>query len=359
MSRGMEISKEQRRHLGKGLDVGTSLIRCAERSGQEVIFRVERSAFIDLEKSDFTESMLELADMGYVRSDDNIYIIGEAALEFANISDRKLRRPLRNGLISPSERSALPIIEMILARLVGPSRQSSEALYYSVPGEPLDAEVNLAYHTKIIQSMLRKLGYNAEPINEGLAVVFSELGRDEHFTGIGVSFGGGMVNVCFASRSVPLLTFSLARSGDWIDERAALAVGESPSYVCSIKENGLDLTDHDSLSKIPNALAIAYDELIDYFAETLTREFGKMIKIPRSTEPFPLVLSGGTATPRGFADRLTDALKEHQFPLEIARVWLAKDPLGSVSRGAMIAAQLKEGWRNQQSAQRASEERSS
>ena len=168
-----------------------------------------------------------------------------------------------------------------------------------------------------------------------------------------------MVNVCFASRSVPLLTFSLARSGDWIDERAALAVGESPSYVCSIKENGLDLTDHDSLSKIPNALAIAYDELIDYFAETLTREFGKMIKIPRSTEPFPLVLSGGTATPRGFADRLTDALKEHQFPVEIARVRLAKDPFGSVARGAMIAAQLKEGWRNQQSAQRASEERSS
>src|SRR5581483_664256 len=155
----------------------------------------------------------------------------------------------------------------------------------------------------------------------------------------------------------PLLTFSVARSGDWIDEKAALAVGESPSYVCSVKESGLDLTDPDSLPKIQNALAIAYDELIQYIAETLTREVGKMIKIPRTTEPFPVVLSGGTATPRGFTDRLTDALKVHRFPLEIARVKLARDPFGSVARGAMLAAQLKEGWRNEQAAAQRTDER--
>jgi len=353
----MEISREQRKYLGKGLDVGTSFVRCAERSGQEVVFRSERSAFIDVDKTDFTESTLELADMAYVRSGDSIYILGESALEFANIGERKLRRPLRSGLISPSEKHAIPIIEMILSRLVGPARQSGEALYYSIPGEPLDANVNLAYHTKTIQSILRKLGYTAEPINEGLAVVFAELGRDEHFTGIGVSFGGGMVNVCFANRSIPLLTFSVARSGDWIDEKAALAVGESPSYVCSVKESGLDLTDPDSLSKIPNALAIAYEELINYFAETLTQQVGKMIKMPRSADPIHVILSGGTATPRGFTDRLTEALKVQHFPLDIARVRLARDPFGSVARGAMMAAQLKEGFRNEQASQRASDER--
>lgn len=361
MSRSMDVSREQRRYLGKGLDVGTSFIRCAERSGQEVTFHAERSAFIDIEKTDFTESMLELADMGYVRSGDDIYIVGESALEFSNISERKLRRPLRSGLISPSEGRAIPIIEVILSRLVGPARQSGEALYYSVPGSPLDAEVNLAYHTKVLQSMLKKLGYNAEPINEALAVVFAELGRSEHFTGIGISFGGGMVNVCFANRSIPLMTFSITRGGDWIDEKAALAVGETPSYVCSVKERGLDLTDPDSLSKIPNALAIAYDELITYVAETLTREVGKMLgkmmKVPRSSEPFPIVIAGGTATPRGFTDRMTDALKAMNFPLEIARVSLARDPFGCVARGAMMAAQLKEGWRNEQAAQHTSDDR--
>jgi hypothetical protein len=354
----MDISKEQRRYSGKGLDVGTSFMRCAERSGQEVIFRFERSAFIDVDKKEFTESMLELADMEYIRSGNELFVLGDKAMELATISSRKLRRPLRNGLISPSEEDAVPIIEMILSRVVGPARQSGEALYFSIPGVPLDAEMNLTYHTKTLQSILRKLGYSPAPINEGLAVVFSELGREDHYTGIGVSFGGGMVNVCFANRSIPVMTFSVARSGDWIDEKAASAVGESPSYVCSIKESGLDLTDPDSLSRIPSALAIAYDELIDYFAATLTREVGKMMRVPRSTEPFPVVLSGGTATPRGFADRLMEALKSHKFPLEITRVRLARDPFGSVARGAMIAAQLKEGWRSEKAAQQISEERS-
>jgi hypothetical protein len=343
--------------LGKGLDVGTSFLRCAERSGQDVVFRSERSAFIDLDKKDFTESMLELADMEYVRVGEEIYVVGEAAVEFANLSERKLRRPLKSGLISASEHRAIPIVEVMLSRLVGASRQPSECLYYSIPGEPLDAQVNLPYHTKTLQSILRKLGYSAEPINEGLAVVFAELGREEHFTGIGVSFGGGMVNVCFAHRSIPLLTFSIARSGDWIDEQAALAVGENPSYVCSIKEQGLDLSDPDTLPGIPNALAIAYLELIGYVARTLTKEVEKMVKIPRNAEAIPVVIAGGTATPRRFADRLTDALRAEKFPLEITRVRLARDPFGCVARGAMIAAQLKEGWRNEQIAQVSPEER--
>src|SRR6185436_15356461 len=194
MERGINISKEQRRYSGKGLDVGTSFMRCAERSGQEVIFRFERSAFIGVDKKEFTESMLELADMEYIRSGNDLFILGDKAMEFATLSDQKLRRPLRNGLISPSEADAIPIVEMILSRVVGAARQSNEALYYSIPGEPLDAEMNLNYHTKTLQSILRKLGYSPEPINEGLAVVFAELGRDDHYTGIGVSFGGGMVN---------------------------------------------------------------------------------------------------------------------------------------------------------------------
>ena len=102
--------------------------------------------------------------------------------------------------MSPSESEALPMIEMLISRMIGPARQSGELLYYSIPGEPLDTEVNLGYHKKSLQSMIQKLGYNAKPINEGLAVVFAELSGDEHFTGIGMSFGGGMVNVCFAYR---------------------------------------------------------------------------------------------------------------------------------------------------------------
>ncbi len=340
MDRANDLSIGRHGYFGKGLDVGTSFVRSAELSGQEVVFRSERTAFVSVDQTDFTESMLAMADMEYVKSENDIFIVGNAAMEFANVSDQNLRRPLRTGLISPSESEALPMIERIVSRVISVSRQSGESLYYSIPGEPLDTEVNLEYHKKTLQSMLQKLGYDAKPINEGLAVVFAELGGDDHFTGLGVSFGGGMVNICFAYRSLPLLTFSITRSGDWIDERTAMAVGENASYVCSIKEEGLDLTQSDTVSKIPSALGIAYDELINSVAATLTKQVEKMVNIPKLGEPVPVVLSGGTATPRGFTERFTQALRAADFPLEIARVKLAKDPFGSVAHGAMIAAQV-------------------
>jgi hypothetical protein len=327
--------------------VGTSFVRSAERIGQEVLFRSERTAFVGVDQTDFTESMLELADMEYVKSGEDIYIVGSAALDFANVSSQNMRRPLRSGLISPSEAEALPMVEMIISRVAGAARQSGEALYYSIPGEPIETEINLAYHRKTLQSMLRTLGYDAKPINEGLAVVFAELGGDEHFTGIGMSFGGGMVNVCFAYRSLPLMTFSVPRSGDWIDEKAAMAVGEHSSYVCAIKEDGLDLTRTEGLSRIENALVIAYDELIQSVAVAVTREVGKMMNIPKLSEALPVIISGGTATPRGFTERFKKALADEKFPLEIARVKLAKDPFGSVARGAMIAAQVGEGFQKE------------
>ena len=337
------MARERRRYFGRGLDVGTSFVRCAEMQGQETVSRSERSAFIDLDQDDFTEGMLGMAKLEYVKNGDKLQILGNEALEFASISGKVARRPLRKGMISPSEDEAIPMIERIIRGVAGEARQAGEPLYFSVPGEPLDAEVNLAYHEKTIQGILRKLGYHPKPINEGLAVIFSELG-DEQYTGIGMSFGGGMVNVCFAFRSIPLLAFSLARGGDWIDEKAALAVDENASRVCAIKEASLNLTQSEADTEVLNALSIAYDQFIEYVAERVNREVSKMMNIPQTTGgAIPIVLSGGTVAPKGFAERFKKALKQLDFPLDLANVRVAKDPFGSVANGALTAAQVEDG----------------
>lgn len=328
--------------FGKGLDVGTSFVRSCERQEQEVVIRSERNAFIDIDRLDFTEAMLTRAQVEYVKSEDQLYIVGNKAMEFANISNRDSRRPLSSGIISPSEKEALPMIEMIIKGVLGPPRQSEEPLYYSVPGAPLDAEANLVYHERTLQVILRKLGYTPKPINEGVAVIFSELG-DFRFTGIGMSFGGGLVNVCFGFRSIPVVTFSLAMAGDWIDQKAALAVGEKASLICSIKESSLDLSKGEGLSKIESALSICYDKLIGYVIDKLRTEIAKTIKIPRLPEAIPIILGGGTASPRGFAERFTQALRKSSFPLEIGEVRMAKDPFSCVALGTLVAAEAEEG----------------
>ncbi len=40
-----------------------------------------------------------------------------------------------------------------------------------------------------------------------------------NYTGIGISCGGGLCNVCLAYLSVPVVSFSVPKAGDFIDSR--------------------------------------------------------------------------------------------------------------------------------------------
>ena len=335
--------QETPRHVanGKGLDVGTAFVYCAEKQGNKISFRTQRDAFFDIEYSDFTKEMLTTSKVNYIQKDEKLYVVGDEAIKFANIFNKNARRPLSKGIISPSEREALPMIELIIKSVVGKPKYKGEIVYYSIPGPPVDVDFNIVYHEKVVHGFLTKLGYTPKSINEGLAVVFSELDKDG-FTGIGLSFGGGMVNMCLSYMSVPIFTFSISKAGDWIDQQVAMAVDETASRICAIKESTLDLTKYVGLSKIETALSIYYDNLIEYVLENIKREFGRTKKMPRIDKPITVVLSGGSALPKGFLDRFKGVLAKVRFPLEIGEVRVASESQYSVAKGALIAAMAEE-----------------
>ena len=323
---------------GKGIDIGTSFIGCCERDGRHgsVRFRYERDAFFEIDHGDFTKGMLNKSSVKYIQKGENLYIVGNEALNFANMFHRNTRRPLRTGIISPREKEALPMVELLIRSVAGKPSSQGEIAYYSVPGAPIDKSFNTVYHEKVLKGFLTKLGYSTKPINEGLAVIYSEL-ANEGFTGVGLSFGGGMVNFCLALMSVPIISFSLTKAGDWIDEQAAEATNETATRVCSVKEAGIDLNGNYS-GGIEKALSIYYDYLIEYVVENIKKELEKQERIPRFDKPIPVVLSGGSALPKGFADRFRTILKKHKLPLEVGKVQTAPDMMKAVSKGAMVAA---------------------
>jgi hypothetical protein len=55
-------------------------------------------------------------------------------------------------------------------------------------------------------------------------------------------------------------------------------------------------------------------------------------------KPVPMVLSGGTAMPRGFRDRFEKLLRESEFPLPLSEIRMASTPLNSTAKGALVAA---------------------
>ena len=332
-----------RAESGKGLDVGTAFIYCAERGRGKITYRRQRDAFFDIEQGDFTKRMLEKVKVNYIQKGDTLFVIGEEAMEFANIFNKECRRPLARGILSPREKEALPMLEVIVQSLVGPPRAKGELIYYSVPGAPLDANFDVVYHEKVLKGFLGRAGYTAKPINEGMAIVFSELG-EEDFTGLAMSFGAGLVNVCLSFMSVPIMTFSVAKGGDWIDQQAATAVGETASRVCAVKENRFTLSASEYRSQIEKALSIYYDNLIEYVALRIKREMERSEQMPRLKHPIDVVLAGGTTLPKGFLDRFSHQISKVKLPIAIRTIRPASHPLQSVVRGALIAA-ITEGER--------------
>ena len=81
-----------------------------------------------------------------------------------------------------------------------------------------------------MQQVLSDLGYEVNSINEGLATVYAEM-EESNYSGIGISCGGGLCNVCLAYLSVPVLSFSMPKAGDFIDHSAASVTGERANRI--------------------------------------------------------------------------------------------------------------------------------
>src|SRR5918912_1345047 len=71
--------------MAKGLDVGTMNIIAAERHGDKTTLTQQRNSFVEIEYSDVAEKMLARSDVLYIKKDNQVFIVGEDALNFANI----------------------------------------------------------------------------------------------------------------------------------------------------------------------------------------------------------------------------------------------------------------------------------
>ena len=319
-----------------GIDIGTSKIVLAEKKNGSIDFTSERNAFILVDYSKFTEKILEQNQIDYLKKDKSLIVFGDGAEIFASMLNTETRRPMRQGLLNPQEPFSIEIIKEILNSLVLKSENSNIRLSFSIPDAPKDFGADIIYHETILRRHLETKGYKTKVINEGLAVIFSEL-EEENFTGIGISFGGGMCNVCLAYLSVPLISFSITKGGDYIDDAVSSVTGKVNTRVRSIKENGFNLTAKPN-GDVEDALRIYYDDLIMTMVKTLKESIIQTSDVLKVDRPVPIVLSGGTAKAAGFKDRFEHFLKAEEMPLDFSQIRMAHDPLNATAKGALIAA---------------------
>lgn len=365
--------------MAKSIDIGTMFLVKGEVDdiAGGINYTVERNVFLKAATTDDTEETLKENNWAYARHEDDFYILGEDAIKLKNLLTIKsssgnenliatkiseLRRPMQNGILNTSEEKlSVAIIQKLIANLLGKPAVSGETLCFCSPGDPVDSNLSVIFHKTMLTSFLQGLGYAVECVPEALAVIFSErpVAEDESeidgeapFSGISFSFGAGMCNVCFAYKKMPLISFSIARSGDWIDREAAKVAGVDTPLITRYKEKNFDLNKIDMTDMRQAALDIFYQNMIEHALRNFAQKFNELEN--QIDVPLEIVVAGGTASVPGFIEKFKAVLKSVDLPFKVKSVRLAENPLYAVSHGCLIKALSVE---NKSKTQRAHKEK--
>jgi len=177
------------------VDVGTGNIVCAEKKAdkleyyrvKDAFFKINISEFITGSTAEFGETMLKKAGANYIKMNNVLYILGDDAFKFANIFHKECLRPMAKGVLNPYEPESNAMVAELIRGVAGKASSDDDIVYYCVPANPIDADFDVVYHASVIKGVLQNLGYKKTfKMNEGLAVVYSELEK-EQYSGIGMS----------------------------------------------------------------------------------------------------------------------------------------------------------------------------
>lgn len=327
----------------RGLDIGTNMIVSGTIENGTSVFKQQRDAFYrivpktEVNKNSIKISLDKRGSNYIVDSDGSFIVVGEDALSIAIERNDVAQRPMLKGVISPKEKASLPMLKLIIETLIGKG-EAGDKVVYSVPAKPVDGVFDIMYHSEMMGLYIRQMGYIASPLNEAFAVALSEL-LDDGLTGISISFGAGMANVCVVHEGDPLVEFSVTRGGDFIDQSVGNALDISPSLVQLEKEAGTDL--YSPSTKIMEAVSVYYSSVIDYVFQSIAYELSSRGKtIPLFREPVPVIVSGGLTLADGFVRKVSEIVGGMQFPIKIKEIRRAENPMTAVANGCLLAANI-------------------
>lgn len=329
-----------------GFDCGTyNLVSATRGEGDEVKYRKEINSFIELPlENRYLFNMMKKAGVPLIEKDNIAYIVGEAAVNMAyTLKQIELKRPMKDGCLNSKEQDAFKILSIMIHSLIGKVTNDKEIVYYCIPANAVNRDTDADYHEKVVNSIFKaynvdKKTLQAYPINEALALVYAELGQKQ-YTGIALSFGGGMVNFCYAIYGSSVCEFSSVNCGDWIDQQAAKATNESSTVINKAKSK-IDLS-KPPVTAIDRAIQTQYRLMIEKTVANIKKAITETDSI-KSENPVDIVIAGGSSAPNGFVELIKEVIKEAKLPIEIGEIRRPDDYLYAVARGCLIAAEVSQ-----------------
>lgn len=323
-----------------GLDIGTSSIILAQHDKDKVVFQKQRDVFFKIRTNKFNkkliESQLAKSNISYIPvTEEELLVIGNGAIEMASSRDGELRRPMRFGVVNPSEVENVRILGALIKSLTKDLPKKGK-ICYSVPENPINMDFDNVYHKSMCSGILSEQFTDVVPVNEAMGIVYAEA-EDEEFTAVSCSLGAGMSNVCVSQYAEPILTFAIPGGGDRIDEGISKSLGISVAEACLVKENEGNLLNCDTREK---------KAIFSYYEEYITRLISLVdIKITNSkiklTHPVSLYLAGGSTCIPGFKETFEQLFTKSAFGnIKITKIVIPENPLYTVAKGMLIASEV-------------------
>ena len=335
--------------MAKGLDCGTSFYIAAT----EELVKKQRNAFLTVDgEVNQVKRMLKRQGIPFVEKAGKVHIVGQHAFNYAQIfSTAELKRPMKSGLLNPTEKDALPVLNAIIGELLGDA-VDGETCVYCIPSKPIDVKREVSYHEDVLRTIIEQYGYNVKKIEEAVAIGYEGL-VDTQLTGVAISMGAGMCNIAVMYQGMTALSFSVSRGGDWVDENVAMDTGVSKAKVTNIKETSttLDLSsatyqniyeEETDEANVLIAIRSYYGALINYLLTNLKVKFEGVENVPNFPNAVPIVIGGGTSLVKGFLDVFNEQFDQDDFPIPISEIIHIEDAHTAVARGCLSEAQLIE-----------------
>ena len=335
--------------MAKGLDCGTSFYIAAT----EDRIKKQRNAFLTVDgEVTQVKRMLKRQGIPFVEKASKVHIVGQHAFNYAQIfSTAELKRPMKSGLLNPTEKDSLPVLNAIIGELLGDAKDK-ETCVYCVPSKPIDVDREVSYHEDVLRTIIEQYGYNVKKIEEAVAIGYEGL-VDTQLTGVAISMGAGMCNIAVMYQGMTALSFSVSRGGDWVDDNVSMDTGVSKAKVTNIKES----SDTLNLSKgvyqdiyeegtdeanVLIAIRSYYGALVNYLLTNLKVQFEGVENVPNFPDAVPIVIGGGTSLVKGFLDVFNEQFDQNEFPIPVSEIILIEDAHTAVARGCLSEAQLIE-----------------
>ena len=324
-----------------GFDVGTyGLITCSAPTGGSPAFYHQINAYLHLvNPAPATKAALKAMGKPVIDQGKDLLVLGHDAIELAADFGAKVKRPMERGCVGADE-SCYPILAAMLQGMINRLEPKLDVvLYYSKPANAVSADTNVDLHGSLLQGIFE--GYalpegkkmHVVPMNEAAAIIFSDC-PDK--TGFAISTGAGMVNVAYVKFGVPIFAFSIAQSGDFIDQTVAKATGKAEAVV-NLEKCRVDIGKPPT-NQFELILRAQYELLIRSSIEKIIKGIEEFRGAVSVGKPVPIVIGGGVSSIEGFMPLFNNILAKYKFPLEISEARRAQQGVLAVAHGLYQAA---------------------